>query len=257
MAHTAQEPIEPQLALQFGSANIASRFSQFKDKGTMRRIVFILLLNPEENPKDFFEILKDFEKNLKLEIDASYLPELMKNIYLKNTESQVSTSFNAEELSSKLIKRSKQLLDEGEIQKAQTLISKARTLPNKIAEILQSAEAAYKARDYSLAGTNYETASKLLLDLDETTLMQHFHDLAEKVKKIPLLLKERKEFIESANKSLKKVDFSTAIEWFKAAAKHSEELEDKIKAEEYFKKAIALENFLDAEREAKLKESKN
>jgi len=255
MAHTAQEPVEPQLALQFGSANIASRFTQFKEKGTMRRIVFILLLNTEENPKDFFEILVDFEKNLKMEINATYLTELMKNIYIKKTSIQISEIFDTEQLSQKLIKRSKILLDEGEMQKAQVLISKARTIPNRIAETLKLAEDAFKKEDYITAGNHYEAASKLLLEADETALMQEYHEKAEKVKKIPTLLKERKDYIESANKSLKKVDFTTAIEWFKAAAKHSEELEDKIKTKEYNRKAKALEDYLEAERESKLKDT--
>ncbi|NVM55999.1 MAG: hypothetical protein HWN66_20040 [Candidatus Helarchaeota archaeon] len=252
MAHTAQEPVEIQLALQFGSANIASRFAQFKEKGVMRRILFILLLNPEENPKNFFDMLVDFEKDLKLEIDATYLAERVKNTFIKKTSSQISAIFNTEELSSKIIKRSKQLLDSGEIQKAQSLISKAKNIPSKIAETLQLAENALNEKDFTTAGTHYEAVSKLLFEVDETALMQQYHEKAEKVKKIPVLQKERKEFAENAQKALKKVDFSTAIEWYNAAAKNSEELGDKIKATEYSKKAAALENFLEADREAKL-----
>ncbi len=255
MAHTAQEPVETQLALQFGSANIASRFTQFKEKGTMRRLLFILLLNTEENAKDFFNILIDFEKNLKMEIDATYLTELMKNIYIKKTTVQISEIFNAEELSQKLIKRSKTLLDEGEMQKAQILISKARSIPPRIAETLKLAEDELKKEEYNTAGNHFEAASKLLFEADETASMQQFHEKAERVKKIPSLLKERKEYVESANKSLKKIDFPTAIEWFKAAAKHSKELDDKKRIKEYTKKAKALEDFLAAEREAKLKQT--
>lgn len=255
MAHTAQEPVETQLALQFGSANIASRFTQYKEKGTMRRILFILLLNTEENPRDFFQPLVELEKSLKREIDASYLPELMKNSYIKYTSTQISEIFESDKLSQKLISRSKTLLDEGEMQKAQILISKARSIPPKIAETLKLAEEAFKNEDYITAGNHYEEVSKLLLDADETALMQQYHEKAEKVKKIPTLLKERKDYLENATKSLKKLDFTTSIEWFKAAAKHSEELEDKIKEKECTKKAKALEDFLEAEREAKLKET--
>ncbi len=259
MAHTAQEPIETQLALQFGSGEttikIASRFTQFKEKGIMRRHLFILLLNPEENPKEFFKLLEEFEKNLKSEIDASYLPELVKNIYIQKTSSQISISFDIEELSNKIIERSKQLLDQGEIQKAQSLISKAKVIPSKIVELLQLAENAVKEKKYIIAGNYYESASKLLLEVDETTLMQQYHEKAEKLKKIPTLQKERKEYIENAIKALKKIDFSEAIEWYEAAAKRSKELDDEIKAVEYTKKAEALAAFLEAERESKLKES--
>jgi len=254
MAHTAQEPVEILLSLQFKSMNIASRFTQFQEKGTMRRILFILLLNPEENPKEFFKILSDFEQNLRLEIDATYLPELVKNIYIKKTSVQISTSFNAEELSNKIINRSKQLLDSGEIQKAQALISKSKSVPPRIAENLQLAETALTEKKYIIAAGYYETVSNLLFEIDETTLMQQYRDKAEKLKKIPNLQKERKEFIENAHKALKKVDFTEAIEWFTAAAKKSEELEDPVKLLEYSTKAKALVTFLEAEREAKLKE---
>ncbi len=255
MAHTAQEPVEIQLAFQFGSANVASRIAQFTDKGVMRRMLFILLLNPEENPREFFNFLLEFEKSLKKEIDASYLPELVKNTYINKMAAQISAVFDVNELSSKIINRSKQLLDRGEIQKAQSLISKAKLVPPKIAETLQLAEKAFKENEFTIAGTHYETVSKLLFEVDETALMQEYRERAEKVKKIPILLKERKDYVESAQKALKKIDFSTAIEWFKAAAKHSEELEDDIKKNEYVKKGTALEMYLEAEREAKLKDS--
>ncbi|TFG05487.1 MAG: hypothetical protein EU536_01925 [Promethearchaeota archaeon] len=200
-------------------------------------------------------MLLNFEKNLKLEIDATYLPELLKNLYIKNTASRISTAINAEELSSKLIKRSKQMLDDGQIQEAQSLISKARTIPQKIVETLKLADESFQKEEYSIAATYYESISKLLFEIDETALMQQYHEKAEKIKKIPILFRERKDFVENANKNLKKVDFSTAIEWFTAAAKHSEQLEDKVKFNEYNKKAKALEAFLEAEREAKLQDS--
>ncbi len=257
MAHTSAEPVEIQVSLQFGTANIASRFTQYKEKGTMRRILFILLLNPEENPKEFFKILNDFEQTLKLEIDASYLYELVKNVYIEKTAAQISVAINPEELSAKIINRSKQLLDHGEIQKAQSLISMSKTIPNRIVEELKLAETASDEKKFIIAGEHYENISKLLLEVDETALMQEYHDKAEKLKKIPNLLKERKEFVENAMKALKKVDFSEAIEWYKAAAKKSEELDDKVKTSEFSKKAEALMTFLEAERESKLKESSN
>ncbi|MFX1293780.1 MAG: hypothetical protein ACFFD2_02805 [Promethearchaeota archaeon] len=255
MAHTAQEPVETQLSLQFGSASIASRFTQFEENGIMRRHLFILLLNPEENPKNFFQILELFEHNLKSEIDASYLSELVKNIYIQKTAATISVPINPEELSNKIINRSKQLLDKGEIQKAQLLISKAKIIPPKITKTLQLAENAIKEKKFTNAGTFYEIVSKLLLEVDETTLMQHYHEKAEKLKIIPALEKERKEFTENAIKALKKVDFPEAIEWFEQARKVSMKLEDEIKTKEYGAKAKALEVFLKAEREAKLKES--
>jgi hypothetical protein len=255
MAHTAQEPVETQLSLQFGSANIVSRFTQFEGKGIMRRHLFILLLNPEENPKEFFKLLVEFERTLKKDIDASYLSDLVKNIYNQKTVSPISVGFNAEELSTKIINRSKQLLDQGDIQKAQLLISKAKSIPPKIAEMLQLAETALKEEKYVIAGSNYEIVSKLLLDIDETSLMQQYREKAEKLKKIPIIQRERKEYADNALRALKKVDFPEAVEWYKAAAKKSEELEDKVKTAEYTKKAEALTAFLEAEREAKLKES--
>ncbi|MHA1358034.1 MAG: hypothetical protein ACTSQI_14745 [Candidatus Helarchaeota archaeon] len=255
MTHTAQEPIEVQLSLQIGSANIASRFTQYEHQGVMRRHLFILLLNPEEKANDFFSILKDFEQELKFELDASYLPELVKNLYIKKTKTRVTTQFNVLELSNKIIDRSKQLLDQGEIQKAQNLISKAKTIPPNIAQTLELADKALIENKYVIAGNYYEAASKLVFEVDETALMQQYHEKAEKLKKIPILLKERKEYVENAAKALKKVDFSEAIEWFKAAAKKSNELEDETKSAEYAKKAKALTDFLEAEREAKLKES--
>lgn len=255
MAHTAQEPVEIQLALQFGSANVASRITQFTEKGVLRRILLILLLNTEENPRNFFDMLVEFEKTLKKETDASYFPELVKNTYIDKTATQISAIFNADELYDKIIKRSKQLLEAGEIQKAQSLISKAKSIPPRIAQTLQLAENALNEKDFNTAATHYETVSNLLFQVDETALKQQYHEKAEKVKKIPILQKERKEYVENAQKALKKVDFSTAIEWFQAAAKHSEELNDEVKANEYSKKGKALENYLEAEREAKLKES--
>ncbi len=255
MTHTAQEPVETQLALQFGNANIASRFNQFEEKGIMRRIVFILLLKPEENPRDFFKTLEEIEKNLKKDIDASYLPELLKNLFIQKTSSQMTTSFNPEQLSAKLINRSKQLLDTGDIQKAQILISKARSVPQQIADSLKLAETALNEKKHVIAGTYYETASKLLLEIDETALMQQYSEKAERLKRIPVLQRDRKEYVENALRALKKVDFSEAVEWYNAAAKKSEELEDKIKANEYMVKAKALATFLEAERDAKLKET--
>jgi 6-pyruvoyl-tetrahydropterin synthase len=221
----------------------------------MRRILFIFLLNPEENPRDYFQMLEELEGSLINELDASYLPDLLKNFYLEKTSGEILTEFNADQLSTKLINRSKELLDAGEIQKAQILISRAKSYPQQIAEALQSAEAALNEKKYVIAGTYYETASNLLLEIDETTLMQQYAEKAEKLKKIPTLQKERKEYIENAIKALKKVDFSEAIEWFNAAAKNSEELEDEVKLNEYTIKAKALNTFLDAEREAHLQET--
>jgi hypothetical protein len=255
MTHTAQEPVETQLALQFGNANIASRFSQFEEKGIMRRVIFIFLLKPEENPKDFFKILEDIEKNLRKDIDATYLSELLKNLYIQKTATQIVTSFNPEQLSAKLINRSKQLLDTGEIQKAQILISKARSVPQQIADSLKLAETALNEKKHVIAGTYYETASKLLLEVDETALMQQYSEKAEKLKKIPILQKDRKEYVDNALRALKRVDFSEAVEWYNAAAKKSEELEDKVKVNEYTAKAKALAAFLEAERDARLKET--
>jgi len=255
MTHTAQEPVETQLALQFGNANIASRFTQFEERGIMRRILFIFLLNPEENPRDYFEILEELEGSLINEIDASYLPELLKNFYIQKTSGEILTEFNAEQLSAKLINRSKELLDAGEIQKAQILISRAKNFPQQIAEALQSGEAALTEKKYVIAGTYYETASNLLYEIDETTLMQEYAEKAEKLKKIPTLQKERREYVENALKALKRVDFSEAIEWFNAATKSSEELEDEVKVNEYTTKAKALTTFLEAEREARLQET--
>jgi len=255
MTHTAQEPVETQLALQFGNANIASRLAQFEERGIMRRILFIFLLNSEENPRDYFETLEELEATLINEIDASYLPELLKNFYLQKTSGEILTEFNAEQLSAKLINRSKQLLDAGEIQKAQILISRAKGYPQQIAESLQLAETALNEKKYVIAGTHYETASNLLLEIDETTLMQQYAEKAEKLKKIPILQKERKEYIESALKALKKVDFSEAIEWFNAAAIKSQELEDEVKVKEYSVKAKALTAFLEAERQGRLQET--
>lgn len=255
LTHTAQEPVETQLALQFGNANIASRFTQFEEKGIMRRILFILVLKPEENPKDFFKMLEEIEKNLKKDIDASYLSELLKNLYIQKTSTPTSvSSFNPELLSQKLISRSKQLLDT-DIQKAQSLISKARNVPQQIAENLKLAETALNEKKHVIAGTYYETAAKLLLEVDETALMQQYSEKAEKLKKIPVLQKDRKEYVDNALRALKKVDFSEAVEWYTAAAKKSEELEDKVKANEYTVKAKALATFLEAERDAKLKET--
>lgn len=255
MTHTAQEPVETQLALQFGNANIASRLTQFEERGIMRRILFIFLLNSEENPRDYFETLAELEATLINEIDASYLPELLKNFYIQKTSGEILTEFNAEQLSAKLINRSKQLLDTGEIQKAQTLISRAKSYPQQIAESLQLAETALNEKKYVIAGTYYETASNLLLEIDETTLMQQYADKAEKLKKIPILQKERKEYVESALKALKKVDFSEAIEWFNAAAIKSQDLEDEVKLKEYSVKAKALTAFLEAERQGRLQET--
>jgi hypothetical protein len=255
MTHTAQEPVETQLALQFGNANIASRLTQFEEKGIMRRILFIFLLNSEENPRDYFEVLEELEQNLLKEIDASYMPELLKNFYIEKTTGEISTTeFNPEQLSAKLINRSKQLLDAGEIQKAQILISRAKNYPQQIADSLQSAEAALNDKKYVIAGTYYETAANLLFEIDETTMMQQYSDKAEKLKKIPTLQKDRKEYVDNALKALKRVDFSEAIEWFNAAATKSEELEDEIKVTEYSIKAKALTTFLEAEREARLQE---
>jgi hypothetical protein len=255
MAHTAQEPVENQLSLQLGATNIASRFLQYKEKGVMRRHLFILLLNPEEKPNNFLKILMEFEQELKSVIDASYLPELVKNTYMRKTAAGISVAIDPEELSNKIIDRSKKLLDQGEIQKAQLLISKAKTIPPKIVQTLLLAENEFKAKKFVNAGNYYESVSKLLLEVDETTLMQQYHDKAEKLKKIPTLLKEQKEFAENAQKALKKVDFSESIEWFEQARRVSLELEDEIKTKEYATKAKALEAFLEAEREAKLKKS--
>ncbi|MFX0138982.1 MAG: hypothetical protein ACFFDN_35400 [Candidatus Hodarchaeota archaeon] len=258
MIHSGKVPPETDISFQLEGTNIASHFFQFKEKDVLRRVMILLILNPEESSKEFFPFLKKVEGDIRGELNNPYLSEIVKSSYNKMISARKFV-YSEEKIKEKISNKAKILLDKGEFEAAQKLLAKASAIPGKLSSTLMTAERLLKQKNHVLAADNYEKAAELLDEIGDTDLSSQFKNKAADLKTIPKLENDLRNYVDRVDKAIRKNDFKQAIENTKKCIEVTEKLQKfptiaelfTIRKTEYTQKMDALQKYIDAEEKAK------
>ncbi|MBD3230024.1 MAG: hypothetical protein GF329_17710 [Candidatus Lokiarchaeota archaeon] len=246
MMHTAKEPPEEQITLNLSGIDVLSQFIQFKQEGSMRRIILLLLLKPEEKAIDFKRKLIKFKEKVIGKLDSEDLQKFVANYYKENFAAGIKT-FSVEGMKKKLIDQAQNLLEKGQTQKARNLIEKSERIPRTIFNLIKKAEKAYENEEYIDASKFYEDIVALLTEVQEDEMAANYAQKAMQVKKIPKLLEEQKDLSKKLHKHTKKIEFEQIIELLTDLAKVSSELGHAEKSNGYSDQALALKQFMESD----------
>ncbi|NVM02958.1 MAG: hypothetical protein HWN67_11515 [Candidatus Helarchaeota archaeon] len=258
MIHSGKVPPETDISFQLEGTNIASHFFQFKEKDVLRRVMILLILNPEETSKEFFPFLRKVEKNIRGELNNPYLADIVKTTYDEMISARKFV-YSKEKIKEKISNKAKILLDKGELAAAQKLLAKAGAIPGKLSSTLMTAEKLLKGKSHVLAAENYQKAADLLEEIGDTDLSIQFKNKAADLKTIPRLESDLRNYVDRVDKSIRKKDLNQAVENSKKCIEITEKLQKFstiaeqyiIRKTEYTEKMDALQKFIDAEEKAR------
>ncbi|MHA1311713.1 MAG: hypothetical protein ACTSQO_12445 [Candidatus Helarchaeota archaeon] len=245
MMHTAKEPPEEQITLNLSGTEVLSQFVQFQKDNTMRRVIFLLLLRPDEKASDFRRKLIKFKDEIIGKIDSEEIKEIVEKYYKENFAGGIE-EFSPEGLKKKLIAQAQTLLEKGQTQAAREIIEKSERIPRTIFNLLKQADKALENNDYSEASKHYENVVTLLSEIQEDELAAEYAEKSIEIKAIPKLLNQQKEILDKIQKMTKKVDFNKLIDLLTEVSKISNELKQPKKAKGYSDQALALKQFIDS-----------
>ncbi len=258
MIHSGKVPPETDISFQLEGTNIASHFFQFKEKDVLRRVMILLILNPEESSKEFFPFLRKVEKDIRGELNNPYLGDLVKTTYDEMISARKFV-YSEEKIKEKISNKAKILLDKGEFAAAQKLLAKAGEIPGKLSSILIAAEKLLDEKNHVVAAENYEKAAALLDEIGETDLSSQFKGKAAELKTVPKLENDLRNYVDRIEKAIRKNDFKQAIKNCEKSIETTDKLQKfptinklySIRKIEYTQKMEALQKYIDAEENAK------
>ncbi|MHA1232373.1 MAG: hypothetical protein ACTSRP_18025 [Candidatus Helarchaeota archaeon] len=245
MMHTAKEPPEEQISLNLSGMDVLSQFVQYKQDGEMRRVIFMLLLKPDEKPIDFKRKLIKFKDEVIGKLDSDELPSIVEN-YFKEKLSRGIEEFSVEGFKKKLILQAQNLLEKGQTQLAREIIEKSERIPRTIFNILRKTDELLDKEAYEEAAKNYEDVVTLLTEIQEDDLAAEYAQKAMEIKKIPKLLSKQKDLLDKIHKITKKIDFNKLMNLLNEISKVSKELDQEDRAKGYSDQALALKQFIES-----------
>lgn len=250
MMHASKEPPEEQITLNLSGMDVLSQFVQFQEEGTMRRIIILLLLKPEEKPMLFKRKMIKFKDEIIGKVDSEDLDQMVKKYYKDNFEEGVE-DFSVEGMKEKLISQAQTLLEKGQTQLAREIIEKSERVPRTIFNLMKQAEQAYDTAEYIEASKHYEDIVALFSEIREDEMAANYAQKSIEVKEIPKLLDEQGNILDKIKKQTKKVDFNKLIDLLTQAFRVSNKLRQSDKARGYSDQALALKQYLQADPDKK------
>ncbi|MHA1270948.1 MAG: hypothetical protein ACTSPY_14235 [Candidatus Helarchaeota archaeon] len=245
MMHTAKEPPEEEIVINLSGMDVLSHFVQFKKENTIRRLILLLLLKPNEKPIDFKRKLIKFKDSIIGKLDSDELDQIVEDFYKENFAGGIK-EFSVEGMKKKLIEQAQNLLEKGQTQVAREIIEKSERIPRTIFNLLKQAENALKNEDYSEASKNYEDVVALLTEVQEDELAAEYAEKSMEIKQIPKLLSQQKDVMDKIRKITKKIDFTKLINLLSDASDISNQLKQFERAKGYSDQSLAIRQFLDA-----------
>lgn len=244
ISHAAGKSPVKRLSLQVDDVSIASKFMERKEKDKLARVLLALTLNKGEKAENFFEQLDALEEPVWDNYDKSQLKMnvLVKDAFKKMVV-EVTSKLDAEVIRKRVIKRAQELLDVSKINEAQQLLSRSKTMPDKMVDAAKEGFQLRGEKKYEKSVKAYEDAKRLAVALREPELADTFDTDAKRSADIPVFEKSRDRAVEAARDLLKREEFIKSAEKFKEAAELSEKLDDIIGKEINFKKYEILSQF--------------
>ncbi|MHA1762269.1 MAG: hypothetical protein ACTSYC_00705, partial [Promethearchaeota archaeon] len=102
--------------------------------------------------------------------------------------------------------KTKKMLDEGKLQEARELIDLGEEIPEKLSNEIKLAEEYFHQRLYKKAKKSYLKAAKLAELIQEEEIVSFLENKAERVGKIPKLIRERENLTKDMFKILNSID---------------------------------------------------
>ena len=245
MMHTAKDPPEEQITLNLSGMDVLSQFIQFEQEGTMRRVILLLLLKPEEKPIHFKRKLIIFKDKIIGKMESENINQIVEDYYKENFSMGLE-DFSVEGMKKKLIDQAQTLLGKGQTQKARDIIERSERVPRTVFNLIKQADNSLEQEKYSDASQHYEDIVALLTEIEEDEMAGEFAQKSIEIKGIPKLLNQQKDTLNKIRKITKKVNFQELIELITHISKVTNELKQYEKAKGYSDQALALKQYITA-----------
>ena len=165
------------------------------------------ILDLAESVEPFSIMIQDMKNTIfsHLEEGSSALDEILKSI-LDNRNQLVDDVQDPQRITERLVTKANKLLDDGEFEKAQKLIKRAKEIPPKIASLVKRGNEAFDAKDLKSAQKSYNDAAGLAQKINQNAMYQLLVKKANRAREIPKFNKNWIQLYDQLSKLLKKMD---------------------------------------------------
>ncbi len=244
----ALEPSKPVTTLPTPKDTmIYAIYSQFKDaKRKVQKLIVGVELQSTEKPEDYkafvsslAEGIREYLDKEKDEVDKYLGAMLATRLGITQEKTDVG-----EDLKSRIISKAKDMIAKGNIDDAEGLLEKAKTVPSDIKRLIEKGSKLLKQEKIDEARKSYDDAILLAIEVHEDDLAQKFRDEFSRASERPRTVERVVSIEDAARHAVREENFKNASELYMDAAKEVAKLNDVETMNEFTRKSqIFLELF--------------
>ena len=234
---------------------IYSRLYEFRDsKKNSQKVIVGIELTQDENQDDFKKFLIDACAKVPeiLTKDEGENEQLLMAIFASQSGTGSEGSEDrGKDLLTTLKDRAKELINSGDIDEANELLEKAKTVPGELQKLIDKGTKLIKQKKIDEAQKVYAEAIDLALSIQEGDLAAKLQDDIARVSERPKIVERILNLEQRAKDAMHEEDMKTAADLYKDAATEAVKLNDVDAMNEFTKKSQALLEFYTADQKKK------
>lgn len=233
---------------------IFSRLYEFRDTSKIpQKVIVGVELAKGENKDDYKKFLIDACSKVPemLTKDDGEIEQELTAIFASQSGEAEQTGDRSKDLLAQLKERAKDLIKNGDIDEANDLLEKAKTVPGALQKLIDKGTKLIKQQKIDEAEKVYNEAIDLALSIQEDGIAAKLQDDLARASERPKIIEIIKDIETKAKKALREENIKRAAELYKDAATEAVKLNDVDAMNEFTKKSQALFEFSTADQKKK------
>jgi tetratricopeptide (TPR) repeat protein len=244
----SHEPAEEYSSIPTSNDTIIfSRSMEFKDADRKRQKIILGVEVPKsESTEQYKRFLVRLGKDIQEHVGKpkEELDGILGAFFTSfQTGDQAAPADVGGDLQTRIISRAKTMISQENVDDAQELLEKAKTIPGQLQKLVDKGSRLLKQEKIEEAEKIYKEAIQLAQDIQEDDLAKKLAEDFKNASDRPKIIMRIQDLEDRARKALKAEDYKKAAESYREAAKEVSKLNDVDTMNEFTKKAQLLSEF--------------